>query len=299
MLRRGWIILALIAPLHATAAMLPLDGDMIGPLGATYVTTEEDTLASVARRHGLGFVELRAANPGIDPWLPGAGVELRLPTAHLLPDGPRVGIVINVADQRLYHFIEGVPDVVATYPVGTPRADCGLPLGETQIVRKRENPVWVPPPSVRAERPDLPAAVAPGPGNPLGAYALDLGWPAFVIHGTNKPLGVGRQVSHGCIRMYPEDVKKLFHAVKVGTRVTVVRQEFKTGRRAGALYMEVHPTPAQIDEIEVLGRFTPIPLQDMETRLRPAAGTQNGRINWATASRAADERTGFPVRVTR
>lgn len=298
MIGKTFLLLALLLlPPAAAAVTLSLDGDMIGPLGAEYETRHEDTLAALARRFDLGFVELRAANAGVDAWLPGAGVRLALPTAHLLPTAPRHGIVINIGDQRLYHFIDGA-GTVATYPVGTPQGKCGMPLGQTRIVGKRVNPVWVPPPSIRAERPDLPAAVPPGPDNPLGGYALDLGWPAHVIHGTNKPLGVGRRVSHGCIRMYPEDIKELFVAVAVGTRVTVVDEAVKVGWRGTVLYVEAHPTPDQADEIEIGGRFTPTPADDLAVRIGAAAGAAAARVDWPALERAARERRGVPVPIT-
>jgi L,D-transpeptidase ErfK/SrfK len=174
-----------------------------------------------------------------------------------------------------------------------------MPLGETRVVGKRVNPVWGPPASIRAERPELPAAVPPGPDNPLGTHALDLGWTAHVIHGTNKPLGVGRRVSHGCIRMYPEDIKELFAAVAVGTRVAAVDQPVKVGWRENVLYVEVHPTPDQTDEIEIDGRFTPAPDGDVMARVTAAADAWASRIDRQAVERAARERRGLPVVVAR
>ncbi len=273
------------------------DGDLIGKLLAI-TTNEEDTLVGIARRHDLGFVELLAANPGIDPWLPGPDTTILLPAAHLLPDARRRGIVVNLAEQRLYYF-PASPEPVVTFPVGSGKAGSETPLGATYIARKRERPWWVPPPSIRAERPELPAVVAPGPDNPLGAFALDLGWPGYVIHGTNKPIGIGRRVSHGCIRLYPEDISRLFGRVQVGTPVVVVDQDVKLGWFGDELYLEVHPTQLQADELEAGGRFNARPIPDLEARVRTAAGPQADRIDWAIVRAAAGERRGIPVRITR
>ncbi len=276
---------------------LGADGDLIGK-SLAITTNEEDTLVGIARRHDLGFVELLAANPGIDPWLPGPDTTILLPTARLLPDAPRRGIVINLAELRLYYFPASRESVV-TFPVGTGKAGSETPLGKTYIVRKRERPWWVPPPSIRAEQPQLPAVVPPGPENPLGAFALDLGWPGYIIHGTNNALGVGRRVSHGCIRLYPEDIARLFARVRVGAPVAVVDQDVKLGWFEDELYLEVHPTQLQADELEAGGRFDARPIPDLDARARIAAGPEADRIDWQIVRTAASQRRGIPVRITR
>jgi len=271
-------------------------GDLAGTIG-TYVTKEEDVLHDIARRNELGFVELRAANADIDPWLPGNGRVLTLPTAFLLPAATRHGIVINLAEQRLYFFRRGTTSVL-TFPIGTPRCTTLIPIGVTTVVRKRANPTWFPPPSLREERPELPESVPPGPNNPLGAFALFLGWPSFVIHGTNKPDGIGRRVSHGCIRMYPENIKTLYQLVPVGTSVTVIDQPVKVGWADDTLYLEVHPTQEEADEVEVNGYVKdPLPL-DAESIVRAKAGNLGERINWALVKHTTRERRGLPVRIT-
>jgi L,D-transpeptidase ErfK/SrfK len=166
-------------------------------------------------------------------------------------------------------------------------------------VEKRKNPTWFPPPSLRAERPELPESVPPGPDNPLGDFALSLEWPNFVIHGTNKPDGVGRRVSHGCIRLYPENIETLFAMVPVGTPVTIVDQPVKTGWSDGALYLEVHPTQAEADQVEAEGVIAdPAPL-DVESVILAKAGKRRDAIDWPVAARTAQERRGLPVRITR
>lgn len=282
---------------HASAAELPVHGDMIGTI-RTHVTTGDEILHDIARRNNLGFVELRAANPRVDPWLPGNGTKLTLPTAHLLPDAPRHGIVINLGDQRLYYFPNG-PETVLSFPIGTPRAGKSTPIGTTRVVAKRPNPTWFPPPSIREAEPNLPASVPPGPDNPLGAYALYLGWPGYLVHGTNKPDGVGRRVSHGCIRLYPESIRTLFEKVPIGTPVVTIDQPVKVGMSGGALYLEVHPVGAEVDEVEANGHVeNPAPL-GVEAYVRAKAGKLIGEIDWQIVDRTARERRGVPVRITR
>ncbi len=278
------------------AGNAPYDGDLVGQL-RLHEVQEDETLIDIALREGLGFVELRAANPDVDPWLPEAGKTLVLPTAHLLPDAPRRGIVVNLAEQRLYHFAPKAPPT--TFPVGIGRAGCETPTGETRVVRKRERPTWIPPASVRAERPDLPAAVPPGPWNPLGDHALDLGWESFVIHGTNQPLGIGRRVSHGCLRLYPADIAALFDAVEVGSEVRILDQPTKIGWSGGELYLEVHPTQRQADELEASGKMTPEPVFGLDAKLLRTAGKAAVRLDWQRIEAAALERRGIPIRITR
>lgn len=282
--------------LPAAAETLPLDpnSDLVGEV-RTHRTVWEDTFALVARHNGLGYIELVAANPGIDPWVPGKNVDLVLPTAHLLPDTKREGIVINLPEQRLYYFID---DTVTTFPIGTGKQDWETPLGATKLVRKRADPTWTPPASVRAEDPTLPAVVPPGPDNPLGRHALYLGWPSYLIHGTNKPFGVGRRVSHGCIRLYPEDIEYLYEAVALGAPVEVIDQPIKLGWHGGDLYLEAHPNQLQLIEIEKFGRFTPGVAPSLETRILNAARDQVARLDWETIRTVLFERRGVPVQIT-
>src|SRR5690606_33955537 len=227
------LILALVG-FEAGAAeyVLPKEHDVIGEV-QRITARHEDTFVSLARRYGVGFEELKLANPGVDAWLPGEGTEVVVPTRFVLPRAPREGIVVNVAELRIYYFPKDQPDKVHTYPISIGRMDWGTPIGTTTIVAKNENPSWYPPESIRkehAERGDiLPAVVPPGPSNPLGKHALRLGLPGYLIHGTNRPSGVGMRVTHGCIRMFPEDVEALFGRVPIGTRVQIVNQPFKLG----------------------------------------------------------------------
>ncbi|WP_223177952.1 L,D-transpeptidase family protein [Pseudohalioglobus sediminis] len=214
----------------------------------------EDTLLDIARRHGIGQEEIVNANPDVDRWLPGTGTLVTIPSRYILPDVPRKGLVLNLPEMRIYYFPEpaaGEPAQVQTYPVSIGRMDWNTPLGETRITEKKKDPPWYPPQSVREEHAregdPLPRVVPPGPDNPLGRYAMRLAIPSYLIHGTNKAFGVGMRVSHGCIRMLPEDIEYLFPQVPVGTPVQIINQPVKAGWYGGELYVEVHPPLEEYD----------------------------------------------------
>lgn len=281
---------------RANPVKLQLNGDVLGDL-SDYYTWKSDTLLDIARIEELGLVEVMAANPGVDPWNPGIGTHLVLPTAHVLPDAPRNGIVVNLAELRVYYYYPG--HGVYTFPIGVGREGFGTPIGQTKIVRKMADPIWYPTAGKRADDPDLPAVVPPGPDNPLGEFALYLGWPTYLMHGTHKPWGVGRRVSRGCIRFYPEDIAWFFKNVPVGTPVTTVVQAVKLGWRDNQLYLEVHPSLDQIDQIEANGRAEPSPVTDQTERIITVAGTQSDRIDWDVVDKVLKERQGIPVRITK
>ncbi|MAI49871.1 MAG: hypothetical protein CMM16_04825 [Rhodospirillaceae bacterium] len=262
----------------------------------THVTVYEDSLVDLARKFGLGYTEIVSANPGIDAWVPGANKKIVLPTAHILPASPRKGIVINLADQRLYFFRDD-GKTVDSAPLGIGNVGWDTPKGSTKVVRKKKNPTWYVPKSVRTEDPELPSVIGPGPDNPLGAHAVYLGWPAYLFHGTNKPYGVGRRVSHGCVRLYPEDIARLYVDIKIGTPVTVIDQPMKVTKLNGQLWLEIHPTQLQADEVEQSGKHTPSKPAEFEFLLVSAAGDDANRIDWIKAKRAAMERRGIPIPV--
>jgi L,D-transpeptidase ErfK/SrfK len=239
----------------------PETDQVIGTLQVTHAKGE-DTLPDIARRFNLGYEEIVRANPGVDPWLPGEGREIVLPTQFVLPNAPREGVVINLAQLRMFYFPkakEGEPRKVITHPIGIGKVGWETPLGTTKVTGKAKNPTWFPPASVRKEHAaagdPLPGKVPPGPDNPLGTHLLTLGWPSYLIHGTNKPYGVGLRSSHGCVRFYPEDIAVLYDQVPVGTKVTVVNEPFVFGWQDDALYVQAfpvleddereHPAPAE------------------------------------------------------
>ncbi len=263
----------------------------------TYAANEADNFSDLARHYDLGYVEFVAANPGIDPWSPGAGRAVALPSFYILPDARPVGIVVNLAERRIYYFPPG-GKTVETYPVGVGVEGGATPLGVTTIVRKELGPVWIPPPSIRAERPDLPAFIGPGPDDPLGDYALRLGWTNILLHGTNKPDSVGRNVSHGCLHLYPEDIERLFHEVPVGTPVRTVSQPVAAAWLDGRLYVAVYPTKDQADQIDYGQAMTPAIPAELISRVAAVAGERGAEVDWDAVRRAGVAATGVPTPVT-
>ena len=220
---------------------------VVGTLQAT-IAREEDTLADIARRFNLGYDEVVNANPGVDPWLPKGGTKIVLPTQFILPDAPAEGLVVNLAALRLFYFpkpAKGEQRVVITMPIGIGMVGWATPTGTAKIVSKRKDPIWTPPASVRKEHAEegdiLPPRVPAGPDNPLGAFAMNLSWPSYLMHGTNKPAGVGMRASHGCIRLYPEDIATIYPMVQVGTKVTVVNQPTLYRVQDGRFYVQSFP----------------------------------------------------------
>ncbi len=288
--------LAVLAPLLLGACGTGShEGDLVGSLDA-YRTSEEDTLIALARDFGVGYTELVAANPGVDPWLPGDGTRLTVPQAHILPSAPREGLVINLAEQRLYYYGEdGTP---RTFPIGIGREGLETPTGETRIVRRKEGPNWYPTAAARRDDPTLPAVVEAGPDNPLGSHALYLDWPQYLIHGTNEPYGIGRRISRGCIRLYPEDIVALYEMVPDETTVRVVDEPVKIGWSGGELYLEVHPTLDQAAQIEAEGHFDPVPAIGIGALVLTMAGDASDRVDWLVVERALADRSGVPVPIT-
>lgn len=265
-------------------------------LVTTYRVKKGDDLLEISRAHDLGFLELRAANPEVDPWLPKEGSTLILPTVHLLAQTVDRGIMINLAEMRLYQFSKG--QVVSTHPLGIGREGLETPTGTTSVIRMAKNPSWYPTPRMRREKPELPAVVGPGPDNPFGNRAIYLGWDLYRIHGTNIPWGVGRRVSSGCLRMYPEDIEKFYEKVSVGTPVTVVNKRLVAEWRDNRLWVEVYPTNEGWDALEARDPAPDMPLTtDMVaevTRAIPPGVT----VDWSLVTRAARELRGYPVAVT-
>lgn len=225
---------------HADVFLLKKDSSLIGTV-KEYRVKDNESLIEIARRFKLGYNEIVDANPDLDPFVPKNGSNVFIPSSWILPDSSRNGIVINISEMRLYYFYKkGGRDFVRTYPIGIGDDGKETPIGKFRIIEKIENPSWHVPESIRKERPELPSVVPPGPNNPLGSHALRLSLGSYLIHGTNRPWAVGRKVTHGCLRLYPEDIPELFNLVPVGTPVTIVRQPVKVGYENGVVYIEVH-----------------------------------------------------------
>ncbi len=280
--------------LAAVYPLPPEGASVIGELQASAVRQGE-TLLDIARRHDLGYEEIMAANPGLDPWLPAVGARVLLPTQYILPDGPREGIVVNLPELRLYYYPPaqaGKPREVITYPVGIGAEGKSIPLATTKIIEKKEQPSWVVPESILAEHAAegeiLPRVVPPGPDNPLGDFALRLGLPSYLIHGTNRPFSVGMRVSHGCLRMYPEDIKTLFPLVAMNSTVRIVDQPYKAGWHNNILYLEAH---------HPLVENNPNPLNNTTPVVRVVAASSSEYLHdaaWQAAKLVASHHNGMP-----
>ena len=264
-----------------------------------YIAGQDDTLVKVARAFSLGFVELRAANPYADPWVLEEGSEVILPSWHLLPNATKEGVVINLPEMRLYYYKKEGGEPV-TFPLGIGREGLETPMGMTKVVRKKVGPQWRPTPRMRREDPTLPAVVEAGPDNPLGTHALYLGWPSYAMHGTNKPYGIGRRISSGCIRLYPENIVSLYEMVPVGTPVQVVNQPIKLAWIDDVLYMEAHPELDQAIQMEESGQIFTAKVRDEDLqKIIEFAGDQQDRLHWSAIRLAIRERSGRPIMIAR
>lgn len=244
-----------VDPLDPNVFLIETPGQSIIGEPQVVFASNTDTLSDLARAYGLGYDEIIAANPGVDPWLPGEGSAILLPTQYVLPAIEKRGVILNIATKRLFFFpevTEGEPQPVMTYPIGIGRVGWETPLGETSVVSKAKDPHWWVPASVRREHAEmgdpLPSVVPPGPDNPLGHRVLKLDMPGYLIHGTNTPYGVGMRVSHGCVRLYPENIEILYTLVDIGEPVSIINEPYQFGQRDGVLYFEAH-APLEDDTI--------------------------------------------------
>jgi|TARA_R110000772_G_C13308700_1_gene439630 L,D-transpeptidase ErfK/SrfK len=297
----GFAQAGVAAPEAAASGFYPIpepDDHLVGGL-VTTTAAEEDTLVLIGRRYRTGYGAIRAANPGVDAWLPGEGTQVLLPTWHILPEAARKGIVINTAEMRLYHYEPAVaeqPARVGVYAISIGRGGRETPLATARVTRKAQNPTWYPTESIRKDRAErgtpVAAVVPPGPDNPLGTRALYLNLPAYLIHGTNRELGIGMPVTAGCVRMYPEDVEYLYEQVPVGSQVEIVYQPVKAGWMGDTLYVESH---------NPLGDL-PITVDERVQQLRAAIARTLGErrdftVDWSKVRVAAEASTGLPVPV--
>ena len=277
--------------------------DVVGVVQVV-AATQDDTLTDVARRFNVGYEEVLRANPKVDPWLPGEGREIIVPTQFILPDAPRTGVVINIAAMRIFYYPpvkRGEPAVVITHPIGIGKVGWRTPEGVTRIIRRQKDPTWRVPVSVRKEHhengEDLDPVIGPGPDNPLGKYAFYLQWPSYLIHGTNKPAGVGLRSSHGCIRLYPEDIEQFFNMVPVGTQVRVVNQPFVFGWHEGQLYLQPFGV-LEDDTRDWKKAQKKLLTASLAARLQQQLKSQREQVDWNLVSSLTQQPRGVPVPIT-
>ena len=294
---------ALPAPVANERFELDPGQDVVGVVQVV-TATKDDTLTDIARRFNVGYEEIVRANPRVDPWLPEEGREIVVPSQFILPDAPRTGLVINIAAMRIFYYPpvrRGEGPVVLTHPIGIGKVGWRTPEGVTRIVRRQQDPTWRVPVSVRKEHhengEDLDPVIGPGPDNPLGRYAFYLQWPSYLIHGTNKPAGVGLRSSHGCIRLYPEDIAQLFAMVPLGTQVRVVNQPFVFGWRDGQLYMQPFGV-LEDDTRDWTKAERRLLSKSLATRLQQQLQAHETQVDWTLVSALARAPRGVPVPIT-
>jgi L,D-transpeptidase ErfK/SrfK len=286
------LLLGILPSAYAVTFDLPAPGDDVVGKTFTLTTRWEETFSDIARIYDIGYRQMVAANPGIDAWLPGEGTQVVIPQQYILPTAPREGIVINLAELRLFYFPKDRP-VVVTYPIGIGREGWSTPTGETVVVGKKKGPSWTVPESILKEHAEegdpLPSVIPPGPDNPLGGYAIYLGLSGYLLHGTNKPYGVGMRVSHGCIRLYPENIEQLFGQIEPGTPVRIVDQPYKAGWLKGELYVQVHPPLAEYVE-EKGHNYT-----ELVDAVVHKLGDDARKPDWSLLQEYAEGKTGIPM----
>jgi len=271
-----------------------LSGDqtMVGTI-ATVTTRENDTLSDIARHFGLGYNDISKANPAIAPWTPAPNSHVLLPLQFILPDAPHKGIILNLANMRLFYYPKQPSNKVFTYPIGIGRQGWNTPMGLTRIVAKKANPTWVVPASIHQEHAEkgdsLPSVVAAGPNNPLGLYAMRLGFPRYLIHGTNKPYGIGMQISHGCVQLYPEDIEILFKKASVGMPVHIIHQPYLAAWHEDMLYLEANE-PLQ-KWAQDKGRLK----KQLLKQLRQVSSKKNVAIDWEKVDSIIERSDGIPT----
>lgn len=206
-----------------------------------HTVRDDESLIEIARNYSIGFNAIQSANPFLDAFVPPSGSIVTLPLAWVLPE-KREGVVVNLSELRLFYFFKDSQgnNLTATFPIGIGVEGNSTPTGVFKVIEKVQQPTWKVPPSIRKREPDLPSVIPPGPENPMGTHALRLSLGDVLIHGTHRPLGIGRRVSHGCMRLYPEDIPILYSLVPKGTKVTILRQPVKIGVRNNRVYIEVH-----------------------------------------------------------
>ena len=283
-------------PVAALQLPLPPPGEDIVGQVQVIKAKYEDTFADLGVTYDLGYSEMVAANPGVDAWLPGTGAEIVLPTRFILPPGPREGVVINLAEYRLYYYPPG-GKVVHTFPLGIGREGWGSPVANTTITGKVPNPGWTPPKSILEEHAangdPLPSYVPPGPNNPLGPFKFNLGVPGYLIHGSNKKFGIGMRVSHGCFRMYNHNVLKLADMVPVGTKLRIIDEPYKFGVSGGKLYLEAHAPLDDQGVPSVVDKHAAV----INALLKREDLAANVRMDWEVVREVVAAEDGLPVEI--
>jgi L,D-transpeptidase ErfK/SrfK len=285
----GYACLALVS-----AKSFGNENNVLGRISVANVS-EGETLSDIARMYNVGYTEIRIANSKVDPWLPREGQEVMIPDMHVLPYATRNDIVINVPEMRMYYYGERAASGIRSFPISVGRQDWTTPHGEMVVTGKLEAPAWYPPASILEEHEEmgepLPRIVPAGPDNPLGRYALLLSKKSYLIHGTNKPYGIGMRVTHGCVRMYPKHIEWLFTAIKAGATVKVVNQPLKVGRMDDVIFLEAHPSLNE-DRTSISKRYS-----NAIGVIKRSFGDSTLKLSYHLIQEVLLKQTGVPIKI--
>ena len=289
-----YILLILLLNYTSTAFSLTFtileNSDIVGAIQTTIVNAGQ-SLGEIGREFDVGVYEMMEANPNLNPWEPKAGASVIIPTEFILPVGRRRGIIINLAEMRIYYF-HANNKLVTTHPIGIGKKGWHTPLGQARITQKRENPYWRPPASIKkahaAKGNPLPEIVPPGPNNPLGKYAMRLSIPGYLIHGTNRPGGIGVRSTSGCIRLFPEDIKALYPQINIGTPVKIIHTPYKFGQRGYSIFLEAHQPLSE-------RYYSNEDEYDMLKQALEEASLENINIDLNNARQSITNHKGYPI----
>ncbi len=282
---------------QAAVFTLPPDGGSLIGQDQQIQSRASDTLLDLARKYSVGYWEIQEANPKVDLWLPGQGTPITIPVRFIVPPVAHQGIVINLPQHRLFYFPKPRrrdQPIVITYPVSPGEGNFPTPVGVTRIIRKVPHPIWIPTRHILAAHAaagdPIPKVWPAGPDNPMGEWALEttLSRGEIYIHGTNNPMAIGMSVTHGCVRLYPEDIAALYPVVRVGTPVIIVDEPVLASLQDGELYLEVHP-PTSSNHVPVPPDFDKI-----SQIIDAAIGKNVVAVDWDKVRQVATQANGIP-----
>ncbi len=284
------ITLNYVPAVYSLTFTIPANSDIIGNIQTTQVQSGQ-SLGEIGRKFDVGVYEMIEANPNLSPWEPTIGATVIIPTEFVLPAGERQGLVINLAEMRIYYFHPN-SKIVTTHPIGIGKKGWNTPLGSVHVVQKVANPYWRPPSSIRQDHAKhgdiLPSVVPPGPENPLGKYAMRLSIPTYLIHGTNRPGGIGFRSTSGCIRLLPEDIETLYPQIAIGTTVRIIHAPYKFGHRGYNVFLEAHQPLSEHHNAE---ESTYIMLK----QALEEASMENLNIDLSSAQKSIEQPKGYPI----
>ena len=301
-------ILFLYSSLLYSKEIFDLDHNDLVVGDIRYIKSEQgESIPGLTIRYDTGYHELLSANPNNKKWFPKENTTFRIPSTYILPQKSYKGLILNLSEMRLYYYMnaDDLYEVtrVVTFPVSIGRNDWKTPLGETKIIHKVKNPIWYPPQSIidehKARGDDLPKIVPPGSKNPLGKFALDLELPGYLLHGTNRPQGIGMMVTHGCIRLRDNAIETLFYNADIGTRVKIINEPIKVGTLSDDLYIEVHDFEGEYKEIGIEEVNVNSDISILKPLISFLNNNKNYKVDWEVVFKSIKNSHGIPIIIGR